>query len=107
MMNNILELKGTFTQRSRTASFGPPSLRRGGVVKSTQLQKNIIDLQTLYEYWVKDNLLDGALISIHYNKIAAKSNRMKELIYHKGKRANESIVGTKFSSDLTYHIITH
>lgn len=98
-MNNLLQLKGRFEQASRsTDTFGPTNLPAGQSVNISKLQgllKNLIDLQ---KDWQDQNLLPGALITVHYIKIAAKSNRLQALL---GKGTsnppNKSIVGAKFS----------
>ena len=45
------------------------------------------------------------MISVHYNKIVAKSNRIAGLF--KGKDSNYAIVGAKFNKEKTKHIITY
>lgn len=109
-MNNLLQLKGRFEQASRsTDTFGPTNLPAGQSVNISKLQgllKNLIDLQ---KDWQDQNLLPGALITVHYIKIAAKSNRLQALL---GKGTsnppNKSIVGAKFSFDTSpKHVITH
>ncbi|DAB37682.1 MAG TPA: serine protease [Sulfuricurvum kujiense] len=109
-MNNLLQLKGRFEQASRsTDTFGPTNLPTGQSVNISKLQgllKNLIDLQ---KDWQDQNLLPGALITVHYIKIAAKSNRLQALL---GKGTsnppNKSIVGAKFSFDTSpKHVITH
>jgi len=109
-LNNLLQLKGRFEQASRsTDTFGPTNLPTGQSVNISKLQgllKNLIDLQ---KDWQDQNLLPGALITVHYIKIAAKSNRLQALL---GKGTsnppNKSIVGAKFSFDTSpKHVITH
>lgn len=109
-MNNLLQLKGRFEQAPRsTDTFGPTNLPAGQSVNISKLQgllKNLIDLQ---KDWQDQNLLPGALITVHYIKIAAKSNRLQALL---GKGTsnppNKSIVGAKFSFDTSpKHVITH
>ena len=45
------------------------------------------------------------MVSVHYNKIAAKSNRISGLF--KGTDSNNAVVGAKFSDDKSKHIITY
>ena len=45
------------------------------------------------------------MISVHYNKIVAKSNRIAGLF--RGKDSNYAIVGAKFNKEKTKHIITY
>lgn len=108
-MNNLLQLKGRFEQASRsTDGFGPTNLPAGQSVNVSKLQdllKNLTELQT---YWNAQSLLSGALITAHYIKVAAKSNRLKALLGNSSNKPNSSIVGAKFSTDASpKHLITH
>lgn len=108
-MNNLLELKGRFEQASRsTDGFGAPNLPSGQSVSVSKLQDLLKNLKELREYWNSQTLLPGALISVHYIKVAAKSNRIQALLGNNSNRPNSSIVGAKFSLDASpKHIITH
>lgn len=101
-MNNLLQLKGKFEQASNKNKQGPVNLPSGKSVETSKLKhllKNLIDLK---EFWEKQDILQGVLISVYYNKVAAKSNRLKGLL------SNKSIVGARFSSgESPKHIITH
>lgn len=107
-MNNLLQLKGRFEQASSTSKPGAPNLPAGksiNVSKLDDLLKNLIELQ---KYWKSQTLLPGALITVHYNKIAAKSNRLQALLGNSSNTPNKSIVGAKFSLEGSpKHIITH
>ncbi|MDD3416032.1 MAG: S8 family peptidase [Lachnospiraceae bacterium] len=107
-MNNVLQLKGTFEQASSNQQPGPPNLPAGKFITVLQLEKLQSDLIELRRFWSKENLFPGALISVYYNKIAAKSNRIQGLLSKGGIKANSSIVGARFSNDESpKHIITH
>jgi Subtilase family. len=107
-MNNLLQLKGTFEQASSNSRPGSPNLPSGKSVKISQLkhlQKNLIELK---KFWSKENIVSGALVSVFYNKVAAKSNRMQGLLSKSNITANSSIVGARFTKDESpKHIITH
>lgn len=107
-MNNLLHLKGTFEQASSNRKPGPPKLPNGKSVKVSQLEKLQKDLMDLKRFWLKQNIFPGALISVYYNKVAAKSNRIKGLLSKGNVSANSSIVGARFTKDKSpKHIITH
>ena len=108
-MNNLLQLKGTFEQVPRPIDgFGAPNLPAGQSINASKLNlllKNLIELE---EYWKNQSLLSGALVTVHYIKVAAKSNRLQNLLGNGSHRPNSSIVGAKFSLDESpKHIITH
>lgn len=107
-MNNLLQLKGTFEQKGNNGRVGPPQLPANAVLKVEHLEKLKADLNKLITFWEKENIFTGALISVYYNKVAAKSNRIKELLSKGKNKANTSIVGARFTDKTNpKHIITH
>lgn len=107
-MNDILYLKGRFEQRPYQGRGGGASLPANSKVKISDLEKLQSDLTELIKFWTNQSLLNGALISVYYNKVIAKSYRIAGLLSHNGIKANETIVGAKFSDGaIKKHIITH
>lgn len=106
-MNNVLELKGKrFIQASKTGSGGGASMNSKKIVTREQLLKLIERISQIKEFWKQEKRpFEGILISVHYNKIVAKSNRIAGLF--KGKDSNYAIVGVKFNKEKTKHIITY
>lgn len=107
-MNNLLQLKGQFEQAPPKNNFGPSNLPSGKSVCTSKLESLIKNLEELKLFWKDKNIFSGALITVHYNKVAAKSNRIQSLLAKGSKNPNESVVGAKFSAgDSPKHIITH
>ena len=107
-MNNLLQLKGNFEQKASVGTPSSPNLPAGKFVKVEQLERLLTNLIELQEYWKNQNLLSGALITAHYIKVAAKSNRLQGLLGKGSNTPNKSVVGAKFSlDDSPKHIITH
>lgn len=109
-MNDVLYLKGTFSQASRTNGGGAANIPANASVDSNRIQKLLSDLERLYSYWQRNQqIIRGALISVYYIKLAAKSNRIRYLLAPKYSISpNQSIVGARFYNDTTQkHIITH
>jgi hypothetical protein len=106
-VNNILELKGKrFIQEPRRRSFGGPAMNSRKTVSAKNVQKLIDDLKKINRFWHETpHAFKGVLLSVYYNKIVAKSNRIAGLL--KGKESNHSIVGAKFNSEKNRHIITY
>ena len=103
-MNNTLLLKGTFEQAKRDNGAVVISLPKNKSVSSEKLKKILQDLKYLYNYWANDTTLQGALVSVYYNKIAAKSNRIQRLL----SSANNSVRGARFYDESSpKHLITH
>ncbi|MDR2976287.1 MAG: S8 family peptidase [Streptococcaceae bacterium] len=107
-MNDVLQLKGSFEQKPNSNRPGAPTLAARQQVTSVHLESLRQDLLEMKRFWQRQELLSGALISVYYNKVAAKSNRIKGLL-SKGKAANDTIVGAKFreNSQRAKHVITH
>lgn len=113
-MNNILQLKGKFQQRKNLNSFGPINLPKGAVVTEEHFIALAKQLQDILTYWNEHNDIAGALVSVHYKNVVAKSNRLKALLSIKSKSPNESIRGAKFAWEkdinnniVQKHIFTH
>lgn len=107
-MNDVLQLKGRFEQKASANRPGAPTLAANQRVNVSHLDSLKKDLLEMERFWKNQELLNGALISVYYNKVAAKSNRISG-IFSKGKKANDTIVGAKFreNSEKHKHVITH
>lgn len=106
-MNNVLELKGKRLEQASKGKGGSGLTMNSKVtVTSQQLNKLISKINQINEFWSNEKKpFDGILISVYYNKIVAKSNRISGLF--RGIDSNYSIVGAKFNSEKTKHIITY
>ncbi len=106
-MNNVLELRGKrFVQAPKTGGGGGASMNSKKAVTREQLLMLADRIGQIKEFWKQEKRpFDGILISVHYNKIVAKSNRIAGLF--KGKDSNYAIVGAKFNNEKTKHIITY
>lgn len=107
-MNNILKLKGTFTQKSHPNTFGPPILPKRTVVKIEKLEKLLNDVKKINSYWQdRPKYVDGIFFSAHYKDIVPKTRRIAAFFKYDSTDMNKKIVGAKFSSDKKQHIITY
>jgi len=107
-LNNLLQLKGTFEQAPYKGGGGATNLPKGKSVNVSRLQNLLKNLSELQVYWKNQSLLSGALITVHYIKVAAKTNRLQALLGNNSNSPNSSVVGAKFSDDNSpKHIITH
>ena len=113
-MNNILMLKGRFEQRPNTSSFGPLNLPKNKCVKATHLRKMSAQLQDILKFWVQHREIAGALVSVHYKHVVAKSNRIRILLSDGSKTPTDSIRGAKFIWEpdkdrniIQKHVFTH
>ncbi|WP_239349680.1 S8 family peptidase [Snodgrassella communis] len=107
MANNVLELKGkAFAQASKVNGAFNVSINGNKTVSTEHLSSLKLKLEQIAEYWQNETRpFTGILISVYYNKIAAKSNRITGLF--KGKNSNSAVVGAKFNRSKTKHIITY
>ena len=107
-MNDVLQLKGTFEQKSNSSRPGAPELPAQATVKIEHVRQLKRDLEQLKEYWQKSKLINGALISVFYIDVIAKSRRISATLAKGNETSNSSIVGAKFSNDNKLkHVITH
>lgn len=107
-MNQLLHLKGEFTQAPNTFRGGSPSIPKGQSVNAEKMHKLRRELEGLYDYWLREDLIPGALISVFYSRLVAKSNRISVLLGRRSEDASESIVGARFIGEPNRkHVITH
>lgn len=108
-MNSILQLKGQFEQQSGKSGGGKRNLPVGRYVETKHISSLINDLQSLQLYWKDRSLIKGALISVYYTSVVAKSNRIKALLCKGASDPNDSIRGAKFYGDAPHiqHVFTY
>ena len=85
-MNHTLQLKGTFEQKTNNSIPGLPNIPSGATVYVSKMEQLQNDLSRLQTYWNNEHYFSGALISVYYNKVAAKSNRVQSLLSNKSIR---------------------
>lgn len=107
-MNQILQLKGQFQQKKNDTAPGPRNLPVDTFVTIDHIQKLEQQLKSIRTYWMNDLTIQGALVSVYYNKIVAKSNRLQGLLGQGSGDPGETICGSRFSDDYPIrHIFTH
>lgn len=108
-MNSVLHLKGQFEYQSNPNKPGPKNLPVRAEVKVEHLEALREQLQRILLKWQQDTRLGGALVSVHYKDVVAKSNRIGALLSYKHFKSNDSIRGSKFdTSDGKHkHVFTH
>lgn len=113
-LNNILQLKGRFEKRKNDSGFGPVKLPANQKVSSKHVLELKRQLEDVREYWINNRDIDGALVSVHYTRVVAKSNRLRNLLGDTGKKPVDSIRGAKFITEkdisgkiVHKHVFTH
>ncbi len=111
-MNEVLQLKGTFESGKNKGNVGAPSLPKGQKVDAEHVKQLAEQLREIEQFWNENPVIKGALVSVHYNRVVAKSNRIKVLLKESGKTTNSSIRGARFeyvNGDTTQpcHVFTH
>ena len=112
-MNGLLQLKGQFEKRGNE-SMGPTCLPAHQKVTVMHMEQLITQLLKVKEYWIDNNDIAGAIVSVHYIRVVAKSNRLKNLLGDVGKKPTDSIRGAKFVTEkneqgktIHKHVFTH
>ena len=107
-MNSILQLKGQFQSNKNPNGFGPSNIPVGQSVDATHLQALKGQLYNILKYWEKNNVIKGALVSVYYNHVVAKSNRIKGLLCIGSADPNDAIRGSRFyGEDGIQHVFTY
>lgn len=108
-MNNILQLKGQFEYHNGKSGGGMRNIPVKGIVESQHLIDLISDLRSLQTYWREHTLIRGALVSVYYTSVVAKSNRIHSLLCRGASDPNVSIRGAKFAGEEPHiqHVFTY
>lgn len=106
-MNDLLQLKGRFESKKNNMKGGGRKLPSNSRVTLNKMEKLLDQLNEVRAYWAKNTLIEGALISVRYNRIIAKSNRISSFLAVGSKSPNDSIRGSRFDDTFTKHIFTH
>ena len=105
-MNDLLELNGTLESSKFTGSIKielPPNKS----IKAVEVNKYVENLENLYSFWSKKKLIEGALVSVYYNRIIPKSKRIERLLSSGAEASNKYVKGVRFDSTGNKHIITY
>ena len=112
-MNELLQLKGRFDKRGNEG-MGPIGLPTHKKVTSEHIGELICQLIKVKEYWSDKEDIAGVIVSVHYIRVVAKSNRLKILLADAGKKPVDSIRGAKFvtgkdnqGKTIHKHVFTH
>jgi hypothetical protein len=116
-MNNVLLLKGQFDSKPNTSGGGKRNLPANAKVSSTHVESLIKELSNISVFWKKkeNDIIGGALVSVFYKHVVAKSNRLQNIL-GKGdnNKPNSSIRGAKFvwekndhGKTIQKHVFTH
>jgi len=107
-MNNILQLKGQFQSQPNPNGFGATNIPVGASVEVSHLEALRSQLSSILAYWEKDTSIRGALVSVYYYHVVAKSNRVKGLLCVGSMDPNDAIRGSKFYGDTPIqHVFTY
>ncbi len=110
-MNNLLEVKVRYNHTKRRGTPIRINLKKNGkttISKIEALQENLKAVVRYYE--AAPRYMKGYLVDVHYNDIIAKTKRITELLKPADKKANDSVVGARFSdapAGRENHIITY
>lgn len=110
MSNAILQLRGTFNQKRNSSRPGPPSLPARKAVSSEKVRALRDSLVGIQEYWEGFEHDYKPLVAIRYERIIAKSGRVRRLLSEPGpSSSNSTIVGARFHDNGKFrqHVITH
>lgn len=105
-MNNILQLKGTF-ERKGARPPGSPRLPAGKSVAIKKITRLIEELKTVQEFWNQQHYGIKPLVTVQYETIVAKSNRIDALLSENGRNASKQIVGARFRYNTQNHPCSH
>jgi len=106
-MNNILHLKGIFSDKPQAPRVVMPKLPKDGKVSAEKVGDLINDLEDVKNFWSAQTLIPDILISVKYRKIVAKSNRLTRIFAFEKQEPVDSVRGARFDTNKKKHIFTH
>lgn len=109
-MPKILHLKGEFSsKRPISNGFGGAKLPSGKSVLLSHVKELLEQLVIIESYWNNVTDIEGALVSVYYRSIIAKSNRVRSLLVQQSGPPEQLIRGAKFGGDNShqFHIFTY
>jgi len=112
-LNNILQLKGRFEKRANQSGGGQLKLPAGQTVSSEHIFDLKKQLEAVKAFWKDKSTIKDTLVSVHYSRIIAKSNRLRLLLTDNHKEPVLSICGAKFAEStnkdrpVRKHVFTH
>lgn len=109
-MPKILQLKGEFSsKRPISNGFGDAKLPSGKTVLLSHIKELLDQLVVIETYWKNVTDIEGALVSVYYRSIIAKSNRVRSLLVQQSGPPEELIRGAKFGwhNNHQFHIFTY
>lgn len=109
-MNDVITLEGRVFSKKNTSRPGAPSLAKNESISSNHIRILAKQLKELADYWTKETLIAGALVSVRYDCVIAKSKRISKLLsVSSSLGANATVRGVRFMVDegKKKHIITH
>ncbi len=98
-MNSLLQLKCQFEHKKNNRGYVVENLPNDARVMSNHIFELRSQLEDILKYWISNTLIDGALFSAYYNKVVAKSNRIKSLFGTSYIKANDLICGARFTGN--------
>lgn len=111
-MNKLLQLKGEFQNSDNKQSGGSaPNIPKGKKISTEKIDQILNQLNAIVTYWNQNKKIDGALVSVHYHNIIAKSNRVRALLFGNSiKDINTTVRGARLEearNKQLKHIITY
>lgn len=109
-MNDLLQLKGSFDSAPSSASGGSPSIPKGQHVTAEHMLSLANDIHVVAAFWDEVTIDIDPLVCVYYDRVIAKSNRVKRLLGSMDGKASEHIVGAKYDIAANLkrrHVITY
>ena len=98
-----------FGHNARKGQVGPSVLPANQSVEANKLVSIANKLDSLYAFWKKQTVIQGALVNVEYTRVVAKSNRIRQVLTYGVKDINNCVKGAKFVGDESakHHVITY
>lgn len=115
-MHNLLMLRGRFESRRNPSRPAGPEIKMHEKLYASHVFKLEEELRSVLDFFSKDNRIGGALVTVYYDRVIAKSSRIKVLLSDNCQvgKAFLSIKGVRFEQitnelgeQAEAHVFTH
>lgn len=100
-MNKLITISGKrkFTDVSNKGFKSKIELKGSEKLEEAHVATLVKQLESFCQFWEKNPLIGGALISVYYGKVIPKTARIQYLFKERASNSNDAIRGVRFCED--------
>lgn len=104
-INEVLNLKGTYTPKDNENAGGPKNIKKGKDFSTDKILVIKHQLIEIKKQWSRIDTIRGLVVNVQYNCVVPKSSRISFLLRQNNRNDTQKIVGARFVNG--YHNISY